>query len=200
MARDFQISGETLVLVKGRPDGPVPALFQLGLSTDPIHVSLEFRHKDLIVDAQGDEIPVDVQYKLAAANISMRLIHFDPIVVQGCWRSANAGAVVVGTTGRAGQRMGNNQPRFGPGGANGNHYLGLNLTSPVGNIPYRFWYAYLTQRPSEYTLGTEKTILTMNWRAIPFTQDPYGGSPSQPLTTFGTGAYGNIIWDNTLDT
>lgn len=205
MSRDFFTSGECLVLVKGRSDSAIGGLTQLGLSQDPIQVRATFRHDDLIVDAQGSDVPVDVQGKLLEAQVTMNLIHVDPAVLEVCIAESTCGAggFIDGTTSRAGQRMGNNQPRFGPGGVNGNHYIGLNLTAPqTGNpgLPWRFWYSYLTGPGITWPLGTEKSVIQLSWRCIPYTQDPYGGSPAQPNSVFGTGAQGNIVWDHVLDT
>lgn len=189
MARDFFINGESLVLVKGRQDQSVLAsLQQLGLSDDRIRVSFQTKHRDLTVDAWG-EAPPDVQWKNTTGTVSMTLIHFDPTVLEACLLESFAGN---GTgLGRAGQRMGNNQPRFGPGGAGGNHYIGLNIVSPVAAVPWRFYFAYLAEQPLEWPLGTEKSIVQLNWRIIPYTQDPYGN---------GLGSSNTPFYDHTLDT
>lgn len=188
MARDFYINGETMVSVKSSTF----SLTQLGLAEAPIQMTFDFRHKDILLDAWGSEIPADVQYKLAAVSINMTLIHFDATVLDNCMALSMASSM-IGLTGRAGTRMGAGLGRF----VSGNRYIGLNLASPVAGKPYRFYYAYLTQQPVVFPVGTEKTVATCNWRAIPYTTDPWGGGA-------GAGADpsvgGGIIWDNTLDT
>ncbi len=187
MARDFFINGETMVSVNGNVNAPggIANLTQLGLSDAPIRVTQEYRHKDINVDAWG-EVPVDKQFMLAQARIQMTLIHIDVPVLDACIQEAMGVAAVPGQMARAGTRMGNNQVRF----AATNHYIGLNLYSPIGNKPYRFYYAYL-DGSVEFPLGTEKSIWTLNWVAIPYTQDPWNG---------GVGAQGAVLWDNILDT
>ena len=203
MSRDFYINGETLVLVKGRSDCGIAALSELGLADSPVRISFDFHHADMNVDAWGTDIPVDVQWMLLGANITMNLIHFDKnildVVVQlsmGADPVNNNGSLTQ--MGRAGQRLGNNQPRFGPAVGNpgtgyqaGNNYIGLNLTSPVLGKPFCFFYTYLTGNPYELPLGTEKSVVPLNFRAIPYTQDPYQG---------GLGAYNQQLFSHTLDT
>jgi hypothetical protein len=200
MARDFFINGETMVSVKGRSDSDISAITQLGLSDSQIRVTLDFRHLDLNVNAWG-EMPADVQWMLAGANISMTLVHFDRAVLDVCLMESMGGVPngAVGGMNRAGQRLGNNAPRFAAGGVNGNHLIGLNLSSTVGAKPWRFFYTYLAAPPMEFPLGNERSIIVLNWRAIPYTQDPWGGSSSQPNTVAGTGAQGALLWDHTLD-
>jgi len=182
LSRTFYVNGETMVTVKSSTF----SLSQLGLAEAPIAVSMDFRHKDVVLDAWGSEIPADVQFKLAACNIQMTLIHFDPAVLDQCLQNSMATTTAIGTTGRAGTLMGGGVGRF----VAGNYYIGLNLASPVFGKPWRFFYAYLTQQPMTFPLGTEKSITTLNWRAVPYTTDPWGG---------GTGALGAQLWDYNAD-
>lgn len=191
MARDYFISGESLVLVKGRADSAIGSLAQLGLTDGPIRLTFESRYLEIQVDAWGGEIPAEIQYKLSAVQISMNLVHFDRDVLDVCLLESMGGAPTLGTTGRAGARMGNGLPRFAAGGVLGNHFIGLNITSPVAAKPWRFFYTYLVGPPMEFPLGTERSIVTLNWRAIPYAVDPYNG---------GLGAFGSPLFDYTLDT
>ena len=186
MARDFFINGETMVSVKGNVDSAIASLSQLGLADSPIRVRLDFRHMDIQVDAWGGEIPADVQCKLGSAIITMTMVHFDRDVLDGCLRES-MGGVSLGTVARAGIRMGGGNTRF----AGDNHYIGLNLASPVSAKVWRFHYCYLTGPPMEFPLGTERSIVALNWRAIPYTTDPWGA---------GVGAAGASLWDHTADT
>ena len=186
MARDFQIPGECLVQVKGMAGTGIGSLAELGLSADPITVTPRFRHKDMNVDAWG-EAPADVQFMLAEAFISMNLVHYDESVLDVCLRESMGGGAGPGTFPRAGTRLGGGVGRF----VTGNHYIGLNITSPVQGKPWRFYFTYLADTPIRKTLGVEKSIVQVNFRAVPYTTDPYGG---------GTGAAGTVLWDHTLDT
>lgn len=190
MARDFQIPGECLVYVKGRADSGIGALQELGLADGPINVSLKFNHEDIKVDAWG-QAPPETQWMLAEATVSMNLVHFDPSILDICIMESMAGAPAIGQMRRAGARMGNNLARFAAGGALGNHYIGLNLTAPVSLKPWCFYYSFLAQNPATYPMGTQKQVAQLQWRVIPYTQDPWGG---------GTGANGTVLWSHTLDT
>ncbi len=192
-----------MVLVKGRSDfgtnGPpglpnIANLTQLGLCVDDIRVTPTFKHKGMTVDAWG-EVDVDVQWMMAEVAITMNLIHFDQLVLDACVAESMGGAPDVGAAGRAGTRLGGGLARF----AAGNHLIGLNIEAPVSGRPWRFYYAYLAQSPTTYPLGVEKSIVAVHWRAIPYTNDPWGGGSAQPATVAGTGSEGAYIWDRQLD-
>lgn len=200
MARDFFIGGESLVLVKGRTDSAIANLTELGLATDQIRCTPNFRHRELVVNAWG-EAPPDVQWMLSSVDITMNLIHVDRSVIDTCLLLSMGGDPVLGTVGRmgrAGQRLGNNLPRFSPataspgtGYAAGNNLIGVNITQPVGGHPWCFLMCYLKEMPVEFTLGVEAEVFPLSWRCIPFTQDPYQG---------GLGAYNWPLWQHVLDT
>jgi len=179
---------ETMVGVKSRSDSGIASLTNLGLADTGIRISINTRFDDIMVDAWGQEIPIDVQWMLADANISMTLVHFDRAVLDVCMAlSMGGGSIAIGQVARAGQRLGQGLSRF----TIGNNLIGLNLSSPVGNKPWRFWYTYLTGPAVEFPLGTKRSIVTLNWRAIPYTTDPFNG---------GTGAQGSQLWDYSQDT
>lgn len=195
MARAWFINGESLVMVRGNALAPYnisdSSGAQLGLSEGPISVRPNFVHKDIHVDAFGGEIPADVQTMLADVTISMRLVNVDRDVLDTCLLQSmgNLGGTigqvpragtVLGGTGSAG--AGSTQTRFGSNW----QYIVLGIRSPVASKPWRFPAAYMTGPPMEFPLGTEKSIIQVNWRAIPWAADPWGG---------GTGAAGAILWD-----
>lgn len=190
MSRSFFLNGQTLVLVKGRSDSTIGSLSQLGLTSDQIRITPVFRHTDITVNAWGDA-PPEVQFKLAEVRVSMTLVHYDNDVLQTCITESMGGAPDFGALPNAGAFLGNGLPRFSPGGLLGNHYIGLNLTSPVGGLPWRFLTAYLTNPPVDIPIGTDRTAIVCNWRAIPYTTDPWTG---------GLGSLGTYIFDRTLDT
>jgi hypothetical protein len=197
MARGFYISGESLVQVKGRGDSAIATVSQLGLSADQIHVALDSNYEDMTVEAWG-HAPPDVQYMLSSAIITMNLVHFDAAVLDECLRLSMGGAPTVGTVSHAGQPLGNNKARFAvatgnpaTGAAGGNNFIGLNITSPVAARPWRFLMTYLANQPMRHPLGVRRSIVSLQWRAIPYTTDPYNN---------GLGAYNTVLWDRTLDT
>ena len=199
MARDFYIAGEVMVYVKGRSDSGIANISELGLATDQIRVSPRSSYEDLPVNAWGRGIP-DTQWMLQYVMVTINLIHVDPAILAECMRLSQGGGGNVGQDGvfaRAGQRLGNNQARFAPsqvapatGLLAGNNYIGLNLAAPVNGIPWRFSYAHLADQPADFPLGTDKSVISTNWRVIPYIQDPWGN---------GTGAYNYVLWDHVLD-
>jgi len=196
MARDFFINGETMVLVKGNVASAIPTLTQLGLCDSPVRITFNFKYKDINVDSWGNtEVPTDVQCYLTDANIQTQLVHYDQPVLEACMNESLGSAVTIGTMQRTGTRMGNNAARFSAA----NSYIGLNLTSPVAGLPWRFWYAYMVGPPITIPLGTERSLTVVNWRAIPYTNDPWGGGTAQPGTAAGTGSFGAVLFDRTLD-
>ncbi len=183
--RQIFVNGETLVLVKGRSDSPIANLAQLGLCDSPIELSPDFNHLDVIVDAWG-RAPADIQFMNATFGVRMTLVHFDPTVLAACVSLAMGGVQAFGQTARAGTLMGGQNARFAPG----NNYIGLNLTSPVAALPWCFYYSYLDRPPFVWPIGTERSLVTLNWRIVPFTPDPWQG---------GFGALNNPLWGNVLD-
>jgi len=193
MGRDFVIQGESLVNVKANPNTLMPSSTQLGLAYDAIRVRPIVHHEDCTVDAWGSA-PADVQWMLAEAHVTMNLTHVDPAILQECVRLSMGGATGTtagfGSFARAGTRLGNNQPRF----AVGNNYIGLNITAPIDNLPWRFFFAYLMDPPFEWPLGTRRSIISLNWRVVPFTQDPAG-----IVGGVITGATNYQLWDRGSD-
>lgn len=188
MARDIFINGETLVSVKGNVNTTISALTQLGL-TDPsgvVTITFNNYHDDILVDTFGPNTPMDEQIFLTDANITMTLVQFDEAVLEVCQTEA-MGGVGFGTLGHAGTRLGGGNVRF----AANNHYIGLNLSSPIAGKPYRFYFAYLAGTPIRWPLGTKRSLVELNWRAIAYTTDPWNA---------GLGAFGQVLFDRTLDT
>lgn len=210
MTRDYYVAGESMVSVKGNPQaggGLIQNLTQLGLSDGPIPLSFQFKHEDINVDAWGGKnVAAEVQTMLSEINIRMTLMHWDRSVLAACVEESMGGTGVEGTLVRAGTRLGG-AVGGGPGNARfavGNHFLGLNIQCPVANSNFpgfghwRFYFAYLSQSPLEFPLGTEKSAIQLNWRVIPYTRDPWGGLDAG--TAVGTGAQGYVLFDHQLDT
>jgi hypothetical protein len=162
MTRQFQINGECMVTVSA---GPFGGSNQLGLSTDPIVVTLRDEFIDLIVNSFGKSIP-NVEWMGVEAIITMNLIHFDYNVMEQCIASSMA-SNAVGTLPHAGTLMGTDLP-----GTNQQFFFTLTLSSPVLNKPYVFPAAYLHSQPVSFNIGAERTVMTCQFRAIPYAADP----------------------------
>jgi hypothetical protein len=184
MSRNIFINGETMVYVKGASDTPLAVLQELGLSDAAVSVVPEIFHQDINVDAWG-RAPIDIQILNGVVNISMTLVHFDRDYLATCL-ALSMGSLTLGAVGRSGVRMGGGLARF----AAGNSLISLNLASPVGLVPWRFFSAYLTGPPLEFPLGVERSIVRLNWRAIPYVPDPWQG---------GVGSTNFPLYDHVLD-
>lgn len=186
MTRDFFINGETMVSVKGPAGSAISSLTELGLTDEGVvTITPQIFHDKITVDAWGDA-PPEIQVRLGILTVSMTLVHFDPAILEECWRLSMGGPATVGMVARAGARMGNNVARF----AAGNNFIGLNCYSPIAGRPYRFYYAYLQGNPATWPLGTKRSLVQLNWEVVPYTQDPWQA---------GLGATNQILWDRTLD-
>lgn len=190
MARDFFVNGESLIYVKGRSDSAIGSLQELGLASDPVKITPTFNHMDVNVDAWG-KAPAEVQWMLATVDITFTMVHFDRSILDTCIGLSMGGRATAGQMGRAGQRMGGNFARF----AAGNNFISLNIASPVGSKPWRFFFTYLTNQAFEFPLGTERSLVPMRWRCVPYTTDPAGIAGGVIL-----GAQGYQLYDHTLDT
>ena len=60
--------------------------------------------------------------------------------------------------------------------ASGYHYVSLSLLSPQLNYPWHFPAAYLTGPPFTLPLGTDVSITTLNWRALPLPANRFDGT------------------------
>lgn len=174
-----------MVFVKGMVGTTIQGIQELGLTQDPIGITLDYKHKDIKVDAWG-MVPPEIQYMLGECTIDMTLVNWDEAILQECLRQSQAGAPGDGTMPIAGARMGNGVPRFAPG----NHFIGLNLSSPIRGLPYRFLTAYMYGPPMYIPIGTEKSVATLRWRAIPYDVSLYNN---------GLGSTGVVLYDHVLD-
>lgn len=200
MARDFQIFTEALVRVRGGAhlSGVMSTVTDLGLAEKPITIRPNWVHRDIHYDDFGPNVPPEVMWMLADVQISMRLVHYDQLILDTCMIEAEAGGSAfsaaavaaatrfAGTLAPAGSLMGNNLPLF----ASGNHYISMSIVpaiGPLGNqLPYRFPSCYLTGPAVVLPLGTEKTLAEVTWRAIPYTPYPLATSLVFTSGTSGT--------------
>lgn len=185
MTRQINVNGESLILVKGASNTSIANLAELGLAEAAITLTPEFNHDGVTVDAWGKGTP-EVQYMLAAVNISFTLVHYDPDILDVCIGLSMGGGSIIGQTGRAGTLMGGGVARFSPGWL----YVSLNITSPVQAKPWNFLNCYMQNPPMSIGLGTERSLPQINFRCVPYTQDPYQG---------GVGATDWPLWRHVLD-
>lgn len=196
MARDFFINGETLVYVTGPTGSTIASTQEFGLAADPVRVTPIFRHRDINLDSWGGEVPADVQWMLSEVMVSFTLIHMDRAILDECLRLSMGGPSAIGQMSRAGTRMGNNivWPNAG------NKYIQLFLSSPIGAKPWRFFFSYLTNPPMEFPLGTEKSMVPVNWRVIPYplasTSIPLGSDPANVQGSTILGATNYQLWSH----
>ena len=188
MARSYYIEGEAMVLVKGRSDSAIGTLTQLGLTSEPIRVTEEYKHLEIGVDAYG-YVPPEIQGMGMVARVDMTLVHFDAAILQACI-AESLSAPAEGQLGHAGALVGNGQARFAPGVLTGNHYIGLNIQSAIGQQAWRFLYSVLLGTPTVWPLGAERSLVRASWLAVPYSADPWNN---------GTGSYGVTVWDHSLD-
>ncbi len=174
MVRDFYINGEAMVSVKGSVNSFLSTIQELGLTSDAILISPNYVHKDLTADGFGPFIPNDVRWMLGDVNIRMKLIHFDSPVLDCCLAESTGGNHLIpgflanpGILSPAGVILGNGCQQF----ASGNHFISLNIAVADNTLDTPAWHfpsAYLAQPPMAFPLGTEKSIVELNWRAIPY--------------------------------
>ncbi len=201
MPTDFYINGEAMVSVKGGEQysgNLVGNLTQLGLSVGDVTVSPRFVHKSLYCDDFLD-VPADEQWRLADATIQMTLVFFNSDVLDICIKEAmagGAGSTVAGRLGPAGTMMGGQRAIF----ASGNHFISLNIASPQASQPWRFPASHLAEQPVIWPLGTKRSLVQLNWKAIPY-QVPssvlLSGNILIPGEVLSSGA---VLWYRTADT
>jgi len=172
MGRGFYILGDTKVTVKGT--NLLGGTQTLGLCEGPVKVTPRYKHMDIKADDFGGDIPPEVLWMLADATVHMTLVHFDPILLEACLALA-MGNNVDGKCGGAGM----------PLGAAGN-LLSLGIAGT--NYAWRFPSSYLSERPASWPMGTERSQVELQWRAI-----PYVGF------TTDIRSLGAVVWDHTLD-
>lgn len=197
MARQYQVAGETIVMVKGGAHLPqlisqFPA--ELGLCSEQITITPKFIHQDIPVDDFGGTIPPEVLWMMSECNINMTLVHYDRDVLMICVQEAMGGGdgsftllLNDGTCGKGGIPLGGGGPMF----ASGNHLMSLNLISTnPDDYFWRFKSCYLNSTPLEIPIGTERSLVTLNWRAIPYV----------PMNSSGEiNASSGRLWDHDQD-
>lgn len=194
MARKYIVNGDAIVQVKGPPNTDIETLAELGLAEeeDPIRVLPVFKHKGVKCDDFGPDTPPEMLWMLASLRIQMTLVNADPDVVEAC---------VIQAMGGGGQNAGGEFGVFGACGlpmgggvdlhAAGNHYISLNISSPVLERPWRFPASYLTGPALEYPLGASRSLIKMTWEVVPYVK---------PQAGIEIVSRNKVFWDRTADT
>jgi hypothetical protein len=183
MARDLYIQGPVLVKVRGTgalaaEEGGEETTHELGLTLGPVRVVPNLVHRDIRVDDFGPDIPAEIMSTLADAQIHMTLVHFDDDVLDKCIANSMGGqyrasgfsdTLVGGVFAGAGSLLGNGKQVGEPG----NNFITLILTTTNASAlnvvaPYRFPTAYICANPLDIPLGTERSLVTVRWRAIAY--------------------------------
>lgn len=186
MARQIVVNGEVLLRVKGAQGTALANLSDFGLSEAPTVMTFKFVHKDITMDAAGGVVPVEIQAMMSEVLISTTMIQTDLDILEELMRLAMGGGAQFGQTGRAGTLMGGGVARFQPG----YKFVGLNLTSPVLNRPWRFFHTYLMSPMGAWPIGTEKSVIPVTFRAVAYSPDPWNG---------GNGMLNYPLFDRTPD-
>jgi len=206
-------------------------LTELGLCEGPVRVRPRFFHHDIHTDDFGPNAAAEVQANLSEVTIEMTLLHYDKEALDACWaeslggcggspaqQALHAGGYRAGIAAGAGQLLGNGLPMF----SSGCHYISLSLSSQQLAYPWRFRTCHLAEPPVDIPLGTEKSAVKLNWRAIPYAPllvsgatTSYFALPSNSglflsgsAVTINGQAYalaeqlssGKVLFDHTLDT
>lgn len=204
MGRDYYIQGECMVKVRGGahiPDFVGDVSRELGLASEGIRVAPQFSHQDLPAADFGGHSAPEVLWMGGDCRVSMTLVHFDKDLLEFCVMEA-MGGVSGGVFAPCGRPMGANRDLY----ASGNHYITLFLTSTGSSgLPYRFPACYLAERPLEIPLGTERSLVRLEWRAVPYAK--LVGVPTSTISTPGAStpaaivgevySSGVVLWDHT---
>lgn len=173
--RSYFIYGEFIASVSGNWFSDIT---QLGLTAEPVRIVPVYSHRDIYTDGFGPNVPVDTLWNLGECLLYMTLVNFNVVTLGTCMRAAMGGGNLdlnddtnlQGFMGPTGRPLG-----FGrPIGAANNNYTTIHLY-PTGDspyYPYRFLACYLNSQPLEIPLGTERSLVRVCFRVIPY----------QPLT------------------
>jgi hypothetical protein len=202
-------------------------LSDLGLADkNTVKIRPLFYHKEIPVDDFGQHVPPEALAIAAAVDISMVLVHYDPDIVDICQAESLGGmsqllqpsvsghqsvagvgygansdiAGLAGTLAPAGTPLGGGVPLL----ASGNHYVSLNLFSPVLQFPLHIPSTYLTGQPVEIPMGVAYNPLVLRFRAIPYkfplalsgNQFVASGQLTGSLEVSSSGA---VLWDHVTD-
>jgi len=197
MGRTFNPYGETIILVRGNGSLGLngdPQTQELGLCVqDGLKVIPRFYHKDIKCDDFGPDVGPEVMWNLGEVLIQMTLVHYDEEVLKSCMDNSMCGSD-DGTLAPAGRLMGGSRALDLSSEFDGqeNNFIGLYLLS-ISDVtrPWHFLATYLTTPyPVEIPIGVDRSLVKLNWRAIPYKAGITG--------TFELSSNGVKLWDRIL--
>lgn len=143
MPNGFYVQGNTTV---STTEG------ELGYSEGPIKVSPMFHYRDINSDDFPNS-PAFVLWMLGEVSIEMSLVYFDSTILYQVIAKSMGAAATVGSFGAAGKIMtGTVLTLATEGGENGDEWA--------------FPKAFLSERPVEWPLGNERSVVKLTWRAV----------------------------------
>lgn len=203
MSRQYQIVGETMVMVRfgdhilksqlstSTPVNPTRIagglVYELGLTETAINITPNPFHLPLPVSDFGTKVPADIIFDNVECTVTTNLAHFDTAILDVATSEAWGGpGVTPGAVANllnwgetlmgAGSLLGNNvRPGF-----SGCHFVGL-ILAPDGATRYEFPGAFLTAPPYTYPIGTKRSVVECKWRCIPY-------NPTSGITTTFSGS------------
>lgn len=184
MAREYMVFGECMVKVRGPAGSIIEEITELGLASESIRLTPRYNHLDILTDDFGPNVPVEVLSHLADANLQMTLVHYDPQILDYCMYLAMGGRGPISSTN---DWDGSLSPAAVPLGLGAplhdeiNNYVSVYLVpaSYTTTVPYRFPACYLDAKPLEIPFGTERTLVKLNWRVIPYQEFTTGEITSE---------------------
>ncbi|MCC6425110.1 MAG: hypothetical protein IT447_16675 [Phycisphaerales bacterium] len=196
MPRDIVINGESMVTVKGNAFvSGLRSVSQLGLTSESITVSPRLYHYELKANDFGPNVPAEVMNNIAEVRIFMTLVHFDYQILRDCISESQAGMPTFGALAPAGMTLGRGASLY----SSGCHWMSMSISSTDERFPWTFPTAYIPTPPLEIPLGTERSLVRLEWRAI-----PYKVPQTRPLGSYRSGvsqvteilSSGAILWTN----
>jgi hypothetical protein len=187
----------------GLISGGISEMVDLGLCEGPITVRPRFFHKPMRVDDFGPYGSPEVMWNLAECDVEMTLIHYDREILDIVVSESMAGSISGFLIG-CGVPMGGGLPLY----ASGNHYVSVNLLPPPPDginpyIPYFFPSCYLAEPPVVIPLGTTRSSVMLNWKAIPYTypvpESIFTSSGGAQMTYQEILSSGSILWNNSIE-
>lgn len=123
---------------------------ELGYSLDSIKIIPIFYHQDIHTDDFGSSVPALILGMLAEVRIEMQLVYYDTTTLYLAWMDSG------------------NEESFGKFAGAGKIITGkeLKIEGANSDLNWTFPKAFLTERPLEYPLGNERSIVRLTWRAV----------------------------------
>lgn len=221
MSRQYYVNGLAMVFVKGYPAGALDTgLNELGLSIDQITITINTKHKEVMVDDFGgiDGVPPELLWMGATATIDMTLIHFDHEILETVLAASMASTnedngtfAGIGTPMGGGRRLGptafavNQGINIADPTVPQQHYLRLYIDyddiNELNAKPWQFPTSLMSGPPLIYPVGTKATAAVLRWKAIPYaipsvnyTTNTFSKSNGSEIKSAGA-----VLWKRSFD-